>query len=208
MKAKKQKKDSLFVRLIGIFFLISSSFFCGYVIFEEHLNLNPEGQSDSSSIYKTNELDNVNDHLKAVSDKMELERMRTMVANLKTSHGNTNEIIKYKSPSDDEPIINFSDDPRVRELAEDLGRTNELKRTPKDPRSMVYNSVIEDRQTQKYKEAQRRQQAQEFVNKARKDGWIVNLDENFKIKSYRHIDTEDQPESQEVNYQGYLAVPK
>lgn len=208
MKIKKQKNNNLFIRLIGIFFLISSSFFCGYVIFEDHLNLSSDGQSDFSSIQKKNELDNVNNYLKSVSDKMELERMRTLVANLKTSHSNSNEVRKFKSPSDDEPIIEFSDDPRVRELAEEFGRTSELKKNPKDPRSVVYNSVIEGREAKIEKEAQRRQQAQQFVDNARKDGWIVSLDGDYKIKSYRRVEDPPESDSQDVNYQGFQAVPK
>lgn len=207
MNTKKSKKeDNFFIRLIGIFFLVSSIFFCGYVVYEDRLNLN-EGQTDFSSIRKNNELDAINEHLRSVSDKIEYERIKTLVANLKSHDGASDQIVREKQLKDSEPIVNFSDDPRTRQLAEELGRTNEIKNEPKDPRSLVYNSVIQERQAEKAKEAERRQQAKDFVANARKDGWIVTLDENFKIKSYRHIEESGGP-SAEVDYKGYQVVPK
>lgn len=208
MKAKKKKNENFFARLIGVFFLVSSTFFCGYVMFEDKLNLNEEGQADFSSVRKVNDLDTVNEHLKSVSDKMELERMKALVANMKVDHSNVTVRDQVNPANENQPIIDFSDDPRIRQLAEDFGRTTDLKKRPQDPRSIVYNSVIEDRALQKQKEVERRQQALEFVSRARKDGWIVKLDENYKIKSYRRADEDTSGKTEEIDYKGYEVIPK
>ncbi len=205
---KKQKQNNFFVGLIGIFFLISSALFCGYVAYEDHLNLNSEGQVDFSSVHKPNDLETVNDHLKSVSDKMELERLKTLVANIKISHGSTVDQVNNNLPQSEQPIVDFSEDPRIEQMAEDFGRTNELKKKPRDPRSVVYESVIEERKLQKQKEEDRRLQADAFMANARKDGWIVQLDPStYKIKSYRRLDTpEGSPAA--VDYKGFEVVPK
>lgn len=208
MKAKKKKNENFFARLIGVFFLVSSTFFCGYVMFEDKLNLNEEGQADFSSVRKVNDLDTVNEHLKSVSDKMELERMKALVANMKVDHSNVTVRDQVNPANENQPIIDFSDDPRIRQLAEDFGRTTDLKKRPQDPRSIVYNSVIEDRALQRQKEVERRQQALEFVSRARKDGWIVKLDENYKIKSYRRADEDPSGKTEEIDYKGYEVIPK
>ncbi len=209
MKAKKkQKQNNVFVWMIGIFFLMSSALFCWYVVYEDHLNLNSEGQVEFSSVHKPNDLETVNDHLKSVSDKMELERLKTLVANIKISHGNTMDQVGNNLPQGDQPIVDFSEDPRIDQMAEDFGRTSELKKKPMDPRSIVYESVIEERKLQKQKEEDRRHQADAFIANARKDGWIVQLDPStYKIKSYRRLDTpEGIPAA--IDYKGFEVVPK
>ena len=205
---KKQRQTNVFVGLIGMFFLMSSALFCGYVVYEDHLNLNAEGQADFSSIHKPNELESVNDHLKSVSDKMELERLKTLVANMKIGHGNTSDKVNNYEPLGDQPIVDFSGDPRVEQMAEDFGRNSELKRKPLDPRSIVYESVIEERKLQKQKEEDRRHQADAFIANARKDGWIVQLDPStYKIKSYRRLESPEGSPS-DVDYKGFEVVPK
>jgi hypothetical protein len=189
-------------------FLASSALFGVFVLSEDHPVGSgiEEGQSEFSSTHKITEIDNVNDHLKSVSDKMEYERLKNLVENLKASHemGPSQPVVRSNN---DEPIVELENDLRERQMAQQLGRTNEFKKPSTDPRSLVYNSVIEDRQAAKAKEELRKRQAKEFVAKARKDGWIVNLDSEFKIKSYRHVD--DMPDQEvEKDYRGFPVLPK
>ncbi|MBL7554860.1 MAG: hypothetical protein JNM24_03485 [Bdellovibrionaceae bacterium] len=210
MRAQKSKDNkSHFAYLIGLFFLASSALFGVFVISEDHLNLpseRVEGQADFSSTHKTTDLDKVNDHLKSVSDKMETDRLKALVANLKASH-DTGPSQPIAQRASDEPIVEIENGMRERQLAQELGRTNEFKKPATDPRSIVYNSVIQDRENAKAKEEERRRLAKEFVAKARKEGWIVNLDSDYKIKSYRHVDETPEKE-QETDYRGYSVVPK
>lgn len=209
MKTQKpKKKDNFAAYFLGLCFLASSALFGAFVLSEGHPVVADitEGQTDFSSIRKVTELDSVNDHLKSVSDKMEYERLKTLVANLKASR-DTSPSQPIDQSNRDEPIVVLENDLRERQMAQQLGRTNEFKKAPTDPRSLVYNSVIEDRQATKAKEEERKRQAKEFVAKARKDGWIVNLDSEFKIKSYRHVD--DMPDQDgEKDYRGFPVLPK
>jgi hypothetical protein len=207
MKTQKKGNDNSFAYVIGLFFLVSSAFFGLFVASEDHLNLNEEGQSDFSSLHKSNEIDKVNDHLKSVADKIEIDKMKTMLANLKAKQALPSEPNGGVRYQEEEPIVDFSDDPRVRQMAEQMGRTNEIKKTPKDPRSLVYDSVLQSKRDAQLKEEQRRRQAEEFVARARKDGWIVQLDKNYKIKSYRPVD-EDGSDNEVMDYKGYEVVPK
>lgn len=209
MKAQNSKKnDNFFAYLIGLFFLASSVVFGIFVLSEDHLNIagETEGQSELSSTRKITELDKVNDHLKSVSDKMEYERLKTLVANMKASH-DTTPSQPVVSTYDDQPIVELENDMREKNFAQQLGRMNEIKKPATDPRSVVYDSVMADRAAAKVKEEEKRQAAKDFLAKARKDGWIVNLDADFNIKSYRHVD--DVPkQGSEINYQGFPVVPK
>lgn len=208
MKTQKPKKnDNFFAYLIGLFFIGSSALFGAFVMSEDHLHIGPaQGQSEFSSIKKETDLDKINDHMKSVSDKMEYERLKAMVDNMKAGH----EASLPSQPivqNNGEPIVELENDMRERDFAQQIGRTSEIKKQPSDPRTLVYNSVIQDRATAKAKEDERRRLAKEFVAKARKDGWIVNLDADFKIKSYRHV--EDIPEQdRETDYRGYSVIPK
>lgn len=211
MKPKTVKKnEATFAGMIGAFFLISAVFFGGYVFYEDKLNLNEreEGHSEFSSTYKPSEIDIVNDHLKSVSDKMELQRMKAMVANMKVANSSSGESSNTNRVEETRPIIDFSDDPRGRQQAEDFGRTNELKKIPTDPRSLVYGSVIDERRAQKVKEFQRREQAKAFVANAKKDGWRVRLDENFKIKSYDRMNPDSEEQIEQEKFKGYEILPK
>ncbi|MBL7545080.1 MAG: hypothetical protein JNL11_14780 [Bdellovibrionaceae bacterium] len=207
MKVHKKKEDNKNAFLIGIFFLISSVFFGVYVSSEDHLSIK-EGQTDFSSITQSNQLDQINDHLKTTNDKMELQKLKALVANLKVEHELTKSENLKSQYEAKEPIINFDEDPRERRLAEDLGRTNQLKKVPLDPRSQVYNSVLEDRQAHKRQEEERRRQAQKFVADARKDGWVVRLDDKHQIKSYRRIDSSEEVDPENIDYRGFSVVPK
>ncbi len=211
MKANKKKKDDgASARMIGAFFLISSVVFGGFVFYEDNLNLNEreEGQAEFSSVHKPDDIEIVNEHLKKVTDKMELERMKTMVANMKIANEGASSAVAAKRADENQPIIDFSDDPRGRQQAEDFGRTNELKKNPIDPRSLVYGSVIDERRAQKVKELERREQAKAFVANARKDGWRVRLDDNYKIKSYERMDPESAEQVEQEKYKGYEILPK
>jgi hypothetical protein len=209
MKTQKPiKKDNFAAYLLGLFFLASSALFGVFVISDEHPTIvaATEGQSDSSSLHKITELDNVNDHLKSVANKMEYQRLQALVANLKAGHDTapSQPVVQNNS---DEPIVELENDLREKKMAQQLGRTNEFKKPSTDPRSLVYKSVIEDRQATKAKEEERKRQAKEFVANARKDGWIVNLDSDFKIKSYRHVD--DMPDQDgDEDYRGFPVLPK
>ena len=210
MKTQRSKENNnTFAYLIGLFFLASSALFGVFVISEDHLNLPNEpvaGQTEFSSTHKSTDLDKVNDHLRSVADKMETDRLRTLVANLKASHDNSPSQPLPQNNSN-EPIVEIENGMRERQLAQELGRTNEFKKPAVDPRSIVYNSVIQDRENAKAKEEERRRLAKEFVAKARKEGWIVHLDSDFKIKSYRHVDETPENE-QETDYRGYSVIPK
>lgn len=191
---------------------MSSLFFGGFVFYEDHLNLNEpeEGQADFSSIQKKTELDSVNEHLKSVSDKMELQRLKALVENMKISNDSSpSSVSSDTNPRvEDQPIVDFSDDPRNRQQAEDFGRTNEMKKLPTDPRSTIYGSVVDERRAEKVKEFERQQQAKAFVANALKDGWKVKLDENYKIKSYERLDRMTEQQENEAKFKGYEILPK
>lgn len=207
MATKQKKNANSFATVIGWFFLMSSVVFGVFVVYEDNLNINKEeGQADFASTHKNNDIDNVNEHMRSVADKMELERMKTLVGNLKAEHGVSRDSAPQTSAPSDQPIVDFSNDPRERQLAQDLGRTNDVVKEGKDPRSQAYAKVIDNRLAAQYNELMRKQQAKEFVARARKDGWIVTLDKNYKIKSYEPVD-EDSRDPVNVDYRGYEVAP-
>ena len=115
MKTKiKNEKSNSFAIIIGIFFLLSSAVFCGFVVFDNKNNLNStSGVGEFSSIQKLTELDDVNEHLKSVTDKLEVERLKALVANLKASNEIGLPAKTTTSLNSDQPIVDFSDDPRI-----------------------------------------------------------------------------------------------
>lgn len=209
MTAKKKQNENSFANFIGAFFLLSSLVFGGYILFEDNLNLhrNEGGQADLSSLAKPSEMDVINDHMRSVSDKMEIDRMRTLVENLKAERNSGVGSNNQKTVKDDQPFVDFSNDPRERQLAQDLGRTNDRIAETQDPRTLAYNAVIESRRQARQEEFNRKEQAKEFVARARKDGWIVELDKNYKIKSYRPVD-DNGSGLDDTDYRGYQVIPK
>jgi hypothetical protein len=108
-------------------------------------------------------------------------------------------------------FFDFSGDPRERQLAEDVGRANDVKPVNKNtPQSVIYESMIRDELSQKQDYEAKIAKAKEFIRKAREDGWAVVIDQNFRIKSYQRIDKSQQDEVAEKEarkFEGYDLFP-
>lgn len=204
-KAKKNGNQS--ATYIGIFFLVSSAMFGFFIMNEEHLNIPEEGQSDFSSLHKPDDLNNINEHLRSVTDKIELARLKNQVANLKAGRAGGTAGSNSFETSTNEPIIEFDNDPRMRRLADELGRTNQVQKIGNDPRTQAYEAVIQKRKDDQKKAEENRLNAERFVAEALKDGWVVKLDSNYGIKSYYQLQ-ENPNRQKETEYKGFTVVPK
>lgn len=208
MKKKEIKNSSIYSYVAGFLFFISAGMFLTYAFNGSPLHPDITGEADFSSLSKQNSTDDVNKHLKKMSADIEMQKMQNELENVRILHSETNSMDGINSSNQkSEPFLELNSDPKLNQMAEDL-KTDSSGRRTNDTRDEIYRKEIDLRKTKMEKKAMHKQQAQEFVARARKDGWKVQLDENYRIKSYEPIDPERPSDPNEIDYRGYQIISK
>lgn len=207
---KKNGSANNYLAVLAVGF-IACSVLLFFISMEEN---NPplEGNAELSSLSPHKENEIINKHLMKTTENIEYEKLKTQVENLKAARAFSEVAPQKPVYSGDSDFFDFDGDPRLRQLAEDVGRANDIKKIKtNDPQNLVYESMFRDEQNQKRDYEQKVAKAKEFIRKAKKDGWAVVIDENFKIKSYRRIDPsqqQDEVEEREAKkFEGYELFP-
>lgn len=176
--ANKQKQDKSY--LLAVAFLLLSGF---YVV----LFLLPEGKKTNgpqSGIVQSKEFEEkVNKHLFQTSQNIEISRQRMQIeANriAEKEFGTT-------TPKEEIHKLDFSADPRAEALLRELGRDVKESAGPTNSDEQVQTDLFEAQQMQEYSEAYKREYARQFVENARKAGYIIKLNDEYKVISVKPI---------------------
>lgn len=123
----------------------------------------------------------VNRHLMMTNDKVELAQQRMAVDNnrLTKDFHETSAQKVYEQPQGG---VDLTGEGYAANVAEDLGR-GERKSTMKSPHDVIQAELFNAQQDQEYSEAYRQEYARQFVENARRGGYKVQLDEDFKVIS-------------------------
>lgn len=210
--SKNKKSDSAnnYLAVLALGFIACSALLFFISVEENHPPV--EGSAEFSSLSPRKENEIINKHLMKTTENMEYEKLKTQVENLKAARAFSEVAPQKPIYSGESDFFDFDGDPRLRQLAEDVGRANDAKKIKtNDPQNLVYESMFRDEQNQKRDYDQKVAKAKEFIRKAKQDGWAVVIDENFKIKSYRRIEkSQQQDESDEREarkFEGYELFP-
>lgn len=164
-------------------------FVSGYLLFQAshndlHLESKSNGTSKSQSSKPASDL--ANEHLKITSMRMELEKQRAEIENSKNS-----------------PMLHeVKQQPRVAETQQDLSLMGEadlssMSQEPQqqfvEPKYEIMYQVYKKQQEAELTEAYKAAYAREFIENARKNGYEIVLDSQYRIVSTKRIKKPEAP---------------
>lgn len=175
-KQKKQDKSYL----LGLLLLLLAGFFVFLFLLPEGKN----SQANQAGAAQTKEFEaRVNKHLFHTSQTMEMSREKMQLeANKIERQG-----LGAAAPKEDVHKLDFSADPRAEALLRELGRDAKESTGPTTSDEQVQADLFEAQQSAEYSEAYKREYARQFVENARKAGYIIKLNDDYKVISVKPI---------------------
>ena len=128
----------------------------------------------------------VNKHLMVTNETMALERQRMEVENarLASDFSSTKPQPTYTAPSGG---VDLSQDNRASDIANELGRGERKEDSFLNPADAVQKDLFNQQQSEEYSQAYKEEYARQFVENARRGGYKVILDSDYKVISVQPI---------------------
>lgn len=182
---KFSRDGAIAILLLGLFFLILS-----IISLESRETISDElsdTQFEENDKGDVKALDLVNKHMRDVFDKQEILRKNTENMNTLTAPP------IYKSPRN-EPVYNFDDIPlsfdpdSMNELVgKDLSAFEIESSSDRTLSEQIQNEVINDMVEAEELKIEKRNLAESIIEKARQKGFVIEIDENYKVRSVKKI---------------------
>lgn len=175
-KEKKQDKSYL----LALALLLLSGFFV-FLFFLPEKDAKPNGNSITQS--KKFE-ESVNRHLFKTSQTMQISREKMQLEANQIAHRG----IGPKAPEkNDVHQLDLSTDPRAESLLKALGRSAPENSGPNNPDQQIQTELFEAQQMQDYSEEYKREYARQFVENARRAGYLIQLTSDYKVRSVQKL---------------------
>lgn len=189
--------------IIAGFLVVSSIVLTLFYFIKSH----PDESADFSS-YSTEkkELSIVNQHLKRAAEDLNSKKNEVIVEAIKNAKPLSEIAPQRTTYNSEDDFFDFDGDPRMNQLAEDLGRTSTGSAKVKSPKDVVYESLNQDIKKREFDDETKKNLARQFVENAKKDGWHVILDDNYRIKSYKRIKGFDKDGSGHSSFEPDKAI--
>lgn len=172
---KKQKKAQDRSYILAVLLLLLSGFFL-------FLFLTPDSKSKNhitgpnSKEYEAR----VNKHLFQTSQKIEHSREKMEV---ETSRLATSGVPTIEKTPETALGVDFSADPRAEALVQTLGRDVKESSGPKNSHELIQTELFEQERLQEYSEEYKKEFARQFIENAKKAGFNVKLNDQYKVIS-------------------------
>lgn len=177
MKKPQEKKDKTY--LIPLLLLLLS----GVCVF---LFLSPDPKLASKvSTTKTKEFEEkVNRHLFKTSQEIEINRQKMKVE----TYDMADQGVRALPHVPEEPSsVDLSGDPRTESLIHDLGRNVREPNDPRNSNELIQTELFQQEQLQNYSEEYKREYTRQFIENAKKAGYRVIVNDQFKVLSVTPI---------------------
>lgn len=128
----------------------------------------------------------VNKHLMLTNEAIEMQRQRAEIENARL----TQELENSKSQQAFTPhneSLDFSTENRSAEIANIMGRGEKATELLQDPRDIVQKELFNKQQMDEYSKAYREEYARQFVENARRGGYLVKLSADYRVLSVTPI---------------------
>lgn len=137
----------------------------------------------------------INDHLKKTAKKIEEEKIKAQIENLQ-QYKNAENKMEMQSSDFSSNIKNddFKSDPRLDELTQSLGKNRKEPSPPKSPKEVIHAQMYDHQKWNEYTLAYRQSYADKFVENARRQGWVIKLDNEYKIISAKPVKKDSRPQ--------------
>lgn len=188
MKPKKFSRDvAIALLLAGLFFLILAI----VSLDSTDSMLLPDVSVKSDPNAKP--IDLINKHLREVYDRQEIEKKNVENLNVITAPP------IYKSPRV-EQVYNFDNIPisfdqdSINELVgKDLGNYVHSHSSDRSLSEQIQDEVIDDMNKKAEDENNKKSLAEAIIKKARDKGYLIEIDDDYKVKSVKKIIKKEQP---------------
>ena len=176
---KQEKKDKSY--LFGLALLLLSGFFVFLFLLPE----SPQVANSGNRVTQSKEFESkVNNHLFKTSQSIEISREKMkMEADQLAARG----INPKSAVKEDFQGLDFSTDPRAEALLKELGRDVKESSGPTNADEAVQADLFESEQYQQYSEAYKKEYARQFIENARKAGYLIKLNDEYKVISVKAI---------------------
>lgn len=172
MKNQKEKDDKS--NAIPLLLLLLSGFFVFLFFLPEEKPLSPAARVQSKEFE-----DRVNKHLFHTSQKIEHTREKMRLETFELSQKG----VKSAGPPIPQGGLDLSTDPRVEALVRDLDRDAKESGGPKNPNELIQMELFEQEQFAQYSEEYKKEYARQFVENAKKAGYRIILNDQYKVIS-------------------------
>jgi len=174
------KEDKSYV--IALLLLLLAGFFVILYLLPEKSPSSPAGAAGGPQSKQFEE--RVNRHLFNTSQTMELSREKMKLEADRLER----EGVKPRG-ADSTPVhpLDLSTDPRAEALLKALGREATQPHGPANPDEQIQAELFESQQLQEYSEEYKREYARQFIENARKAGYIIKLNDDYKVISVRPL---------------------
>lgn len=176
---KQKNEDRSYVLAVALLLL------AGFFIFLFFLPEKDSSQGKEGGLAQSKQFEErVNRHLFTTSQEMQLSQQKMqMEASRMARDGVAN-----KAPAQPEVhTLDLSTDPRAEALLQALGREAKESAGPANADEQVQAELFEAQQFAEYSEEYKREYARQFVENARKAGYIIKLNDDYKVISIRPI---------------------
>jgi hypothetical protein len=142
---------------------------------------------------------NVNKHLMLTNENMEMQRRRMEIENARTGSdfNSTRAQTTYENPSGG---VDLSTDSRAAEVAKELGRGDRQEDQPMNPHEVIQKELFNQQQNAEYTQAYKEEYARQFIENARRGGYKVILDDQYRVKQVIPIRRETAGEGSSENF--------
>lgn len=131
----------------------------------------------------------VNEHLRKTAEQIEMQRRQMGIRNwqLANEYGQTVAERAYTPPKEGAELM---EDGSAQNVANDLGKgETRPSGIPNNPADLVQYQLFAAQSAQEYSDSYRKEYARQFIENARRGGWEVRLDENYKVISVKPVRT-------------------
>jgi len=174
---KQQKKDKSYLMAIALL-LLAGFFVFLFLLPEKDPHISAEGAHSKDFE------DRVNRHLFKTSQSIEMNQARMKIEAEKMAREG---ISPQAVAAPDVHNLDLSTDPRAEALLQALGRDVKEANGPASPDEQVQADLFESQQLQNYSEEYKKEYARQFVENARKAGYIIKLNDDYKVIMVRPI---------------------
>lgn len=163
-----------------------------------YLGLSDSGQSSRAGNLARDERvqASANEHLRRTAEKMEMERRQQALRSwqLVNEYGKTVGERAYAPPREGAELQEGNS---AESVARDLGRVrDQLDLENASASELIHHQLFEAQNAEMQDKAFRDEYARQFIENARRGGWEIKLDANYKVISVKKIDRRSRASSE------------
>ena len=188
---KKNNKQNDSAKLIALMLLGSAGLL--FLLYAGTENISPETTKNGfeknqipSALRSPKFEKTVNHHLLVTGDTIDNQRKRINIENINSAKdlSSTSSQPNYRVPAEG---VELNVDNRATELADLLGRGTKKVNPISDPNEVIQNEIFNQQKWDEYSKNYREEYAKQFVENARRGGYKVILNDEFKVISVTPI---------------------